>query len=323
MQLIGIDIGGTKICVCFGTQQGEIRISKRIATQPLHGWKEGLKATAALIRELAQSEGINLQQIGGIGISAPGPISSREGKMLSPPNLPGWENAPLVSFFEKEFGRPVIMNHDGKAAALAEYRFGGSKGTLNLVYLTCSTGMGGGAIVEGRLVQGASDTAAEVGHFILDIHGPMCPCGLRGCFEAFCGGAAIAKKIQREIREQSLSTQILQEAGGNLEQIDAKCLINAVQKQDPYALKIWDEFCLRMAQGIGTVLMNFNPAVVILGTIAVHSGALLLDPLRKLLSRFAWKENVQACRIEASQLGDRLSELSALALVCGTDIYRT
>ncbi len=314
MDLIGIDIGGTKISVCLGNEEGKIFSSKRILTQPLHGSKNGLKAASDLIRELLREQKIDLSQIRAIGISSPGPISSREGKMLKPPNLPGWENTPLVSYFQEEFKKPVSMNNDANAAALAEYEFGASKNTPNLVYLTCSTGMGGGAIANGQLVQGVSDTAAEVGHFVLDIDGPDCPCGQKGCFEAFCGGAALAKKMRLEIAENKIKTRILDLAHRNLEQIDASCLISAVRDRDPYALKIWDEFILRLAQGLGTVLMNFNPEVAILGTIAIHSGALLLDPLKKQLPRFAWKENIRACRIEASQLGDQISELSALAL---------
>lgn len=311
MDLAGIDIGGTKISVCLGNDQGKVYHSNRIATQPLGGAKKGLPAIAALLRQLSEETKMDFAAI---GISSPGPISSKEGKMLKPPNLPGWENAELVHFFREEFKKPVAMNNDANAAALAEYQFGSSKGVANLVYLTCSTGMGGGAIANGRLIQGVSDTAAEVGHFVLDVNGPHCPCGQRGCFEAFCGGAALAKKMKEEIQKEKIITQILQEAEGKIDRIDAGCLIAAVKKKDPYALKVWDEFILRLAQGIGTVLMNFNPEAVILGTIAIHSGPLLLNPLQKLLPRFAWKENRNSCRIEISSLGDQISELSGLAL---------
>ncbi len=314
MHLIGIDIGGSKICVCIGDHEGKIYASKRLLTQPLKGSQNGLKAMDELIRKMCIEHGTDLKQIGAIGISAPGPISSKEGKMLNPPNLPGWENTELVRYFKESFHKPVMMNNDANAAALAEFQFGSAKGTPNLVYLTCSTGMGGGAIINGELVQGVSDTAAEVGHFVLDLNGPHCPCGQKGCFETFCGGAALAKRMKEEIQQQRIQTEILIEANGQLDQIDAGCLIRAVKKKDSYALKIWDDFILRLAQGIGVVLMNFNPEVVILGTIAIHSGSLLLDPLKKKLPHFAWKENVQACRLLISSLGDQVSELSGLAI---------
>lgn len=314
MHLAGIDIGGTKICVCLGNEKGKIYSSKRVLTQPLKGWKNGLKATVDLIREIADEEGIAMADIAAIGISSPGPISTKLGKMLTPPNLPGWENAELVRYFTEAFHKPVRMNNDANAAALAEYQFGSCKGVSNLVYLTCSTGMGGGAIVNGELLQGVSDTAAEVGHFVLDIRGPDCPCGQKGCFETYCGGAALAKKMQEEIALDKIDTLVLKEAHNNIEHVDAGCLIAAVKKKDPYALRVWDEFILRLAQGIGTILMNFNPEAILLGTIAIHAGSTLLDPLKKQLHHFAWRENVASCRIEVSALGDQISELSALAL---------
>ncbi len=314
MHLIGIDIGGTKITICIGDANGKIIKTKRLLTQPLKGSKKGLPAIQDSIRELLNDAKIDMKEIQGVGISSPGPISTREGKMLNPPNLPGWENTPLVSYFEETLHKPVKMNNDANAAAVAEYRFGSKKNTPNLIYLTCSTGMGGGAIVNGKLVQGVSDTAAEVGHFVLDINGPECPCGQRGCFEAYCGGAALAQKMQKEIRKRKIKTDLLIEANGEIDQIDAACLVRAVMRRDPYATEVWDEFILRLAQGIGVVLMNFNPEVILLGTIAIHSGSLLLDPLKKALPRFAWKENIRSCSIEASRIGETLSELSGLAL---------
>lgn len=313
-QLIGIDIGGTKISFCLGNEEGNVFASHRIATQPLGGAKKGLLAMAREIEELLAKHSLSAKDIAAIGISSPGPINSKKGMMLTPPNLKGWENTHLTDFFEKTFQKPVCMNNDANAAALAEFQFGHAKGTQNLVYLTVSTGMGGGAIVDGKLVQGISDTAAEVGHYVLDIHGPLCSCGLRGCFEVYCGGAALARRMKEEIVKQKIETQVLAEAQGDLEKIDAGCLIEAVKKKDAYALQVWEEFIERLAQGIGVVLMTFNPEVIILGTIAVHSGELLLDPLRRQLSRFAWKEPIEACRIEATALGNSLSELCGLAL---------
>lgn len=312
MQVIGIDIGGTKISVCLGDSEGRILSSRRIETQPLGGANKGLPAIAKEIEELD----VDWSQIGAIGISSPGPVSSKEGMMLAPPNLKGWEMTRLTDFFADRFQKPAFLNHDAKAAALAEYLFGHAKGTANLVYLTVSTGMGGGAIVNGKLVQGVTDTAAEIGHCILDPKGPLCPCGRHGCFEAFCGGAALAKKMQKEIDQKQIDTVILQEAGGDLKKIDAACLIRAIRKSDPYALEVWDGFIERLAQGIGIVLMAFNPQALILGTMAKHAGPFLFDPLRKALPRFAWKEPLEACRIDSSRL-EKLSELSGIAVALG------
>jgi len=313
MHLIGIDIGGTKISICLGNEQGHLVVSKRIETQPLQGAKRGLIAISEQIEMLLKEQHLQPADIDAIGISSPGPISLKDGKMLTPPNLKGWEGTKLVQFFQERFDKPVFMNHDAKAAALAEYLFGAEKGVPNLVYLTTSTGMGGGAIANGKLLQGVSDTATEVGHYILDPQGPLCQCGLHGCFEAFCGGAMLAKKMRETIRQKKISTQVLQEAHNDFDKIDAACLIKAVRQNDSYALEVWGEFIERLAQGIGIVLMVLNPQVIILGTMAMHAGPLLLTPLKQALPRYAWKEALVTCRIEASQL-TQISELSAIAL---------
>jgi glucokinase len=314
MPLLGVDIGGTKISVCLGDKSGKVFHSERILTQPLKGAKRGIPAIFTLVRKVLKETGKSISDIDAIGISSPGPISSKKGKMLTPPNLKGWENTALVKLFEEEFAKPVFMNNDANAAVLAEYEFGSSKKTANMVYLTVSTGMGGGVILNGKLLQGATDTAAEVGHYVLEMNGPLCPCGLRGCFEVYCGGANLAKKMREEIREKRIASQILTEAGGNPQNIEVVHLVEAVKKGDPYAQKIWDEFIQRLAQGIGVVLMCYNPDAIILGTIAIHAQHLLLDPLKKALPAYAWKEPISCCKIEASKLGDKISELSALAL---------
>ena len=314
MNLLGIDIGGTKITACVGDETGKIFTSKRILTQPLGGSKNGVEATFELIREVLKESHLDISKIKAIGISSPGPIDYKAGKMLTPPNLKGWENTELVRLFEEEFKKPVFMNNDANAAGVAEFVFGGCKGIPDLVYLTLSTGMGGGVIIDGKLLQGASDTAGEVGHYVLDINGPYCPCGLRGCFEVYCGGANLAKMIQQKIKNERVHTQILKEAGGDVDKIGANHLIDAVMKNDAFALSIWEDFIERLAQGIGVVLMCFNPQAIVLGTMAIHAQGFLLKPLLKALPKYAWKQPIGACRIEASVLGSQISELSALAL---------
>jgi len=312
--IIGIDIGGTKISACVGDEKGKVQISQRIHTQPLQGSQKGIPAIFNLIREVLQDAKVSLKDIQALGISSPGPIDSKAGMMLNPPNLKGWENTELVRLFAEEFKIPVFMNNDANAAGLAEYEFGHLKGTPNLIYLTNSTGMGGGVIIDGKLLQGISDTAGEVGHYCLDIHGPPCPCGLHGCFEVYCGGASLAKTIRERIKKEKISTDILKEAGGNIDNIDIIHLIEALKKKDAFAISIWGDFIERLAQGIGVILMCFNPDAIILGTIAIHAQDLLIKPLLKTLPKYAWKQPIQACTIEPSILGDQISELSALAV---------
>ncbi len=311
MYLLGIDIGGTKISVCIGDKNGNLIDEERFFTQPLKGSKNAVKKMIETAEKLIKKNKIS---INAIGISSPGPISLEKKMILNPPNLPGWENTPIIDIFEKAFNLPVLMNNDANAAILAEYEFGGAKGTPNMLYLTVSTGMGGGIIVDHKLVQGITDTAGEIGHFILDVNGPPCPCGLKGCFEAFCGGANLAKKMRREIQNGSVKTDLLKIVNKKVEDIDIECLIQGVKKKDPYALELWEMFSMRLAQGIGTLIMTLNPEAIILGTIAIHAKELLLSRVRHHLPKFAWRHAIEACTISPSILGDRISELSALAL---------
>ena len=204
------------------------------------------------------------------------------------------------------------MDNDANAGALAEWEFGGAKHVDTLVYLTMSTGMGGGVIVNGKLHQGATDTGGEVGHFILDPKGPKCSCGLKGCFEAFCGGASIAMRLQKRV-SQGQKTR-LKSIAGNIESIDMKTLIEGVKQSDPFALEFWEEYIDRLAQGIGVLLQTLNPDAIILGTIATHNKELVMHPLKQALPHFAWDLPLKHCQIEPSTLGSDIGKLGALAL---------
>ncbi len=206
------------------------------------------------------------------------------------------------------------MNSDANACALAERLFGSLRGTQNLVYLTMSTGLGGGVIANGQLIQGLSDTAGEVGHYVLDPAGPVCPCGLRGCFEVYCGGLNVARRIQERIQHENIKTSILEYAGGNPHDIDLKVFLQAVRTQDPFALETWKEFIERLAQGMGIIIMTLNPEVIVLGTIAIHAGNLLMEPLIKSLPKYVWKRPLDSCKIVPSTLGSSIGDLSAMAV---------
>ena len=292
MDLIGVDIGGTKVSVCLGDADGTILAHKRIETASLGGPETGLPKIVDVMGHLLRDENVELNDIRAIGLAVPGPVSTKTERMLTPPNLPNWIDVPIVQYLREKLGCPVFMDNDANAGALAEWMFGGAKHVDNLVYLTMSTGMGGGLIIDGKLHQGRTDTAGEVGHFILDPKGPKCACGLTGCFEAFCGGAAVAER----------------------ESIDLKELITRVKKSEPKALKVWEDYIDRLAQGIGILIQTLNPDAIILGTIATHNKELVMNPLKQALPHFAWGAPLKYCRIEPSRLGSAIGKLGALAL---------
>ena len=314
MVLVGVDIGGTKVSVCLGDSEGSVHDHKRILTKSLGGPETGLPKILELIGHLLRDNNLDVKDVKAVGLAVPGPISYKKGMMLTPPNLPLWVNVPIREFFREKLERSVFLNNDANAGALAEWEFGAAQHLNSLVYLTMSTGMGGGVIVHGKLLQGETDTAGEVGHFILDPKGPRCACGQKGCFEAFCGGASLAHRIQGEIKEKNIKTRILDEAEGKIEKIDMKCLTRAVKREDGYALEIWGEFIERLAQGVGILLMSLNPDAIVLGTIASHTHGLVMEPLQRALQKYAWSMPLEHCRIEESRLSDQISKLAPLAL---------
>lgn len=311
---LGLDLGGTKTSVCLGRADGVLLDARRIPTNAADGPERWRARASALIRETLQAHGFTPQDVAAIGAAVPGPMSVARGSMIAPPNLPGWRDVPVTEPLRAEFGRPVFINNDANAAALAEYWFGEFRGTPDLVYLTLSTGVGGGVISGGRLVQGARDLAGEVGHHVLDPDGPPCPCGQRGCFEIYCGGLNVANRVRERLAAGESAPVLLEEAGGDPARIDFRIIAAAEKRGDPLARAVWAEFVERLAQGIGTCLMFFNPSVVVLGTIAVHLGERLLAPVREALPRYAWAVSREGVRIAASALGTRIGDLGALAV---------
>ena len=312
MNLLGIDIGGTKTAVVVGNDKGQITASRRMPT-PSDTIEHYRKRLVELCHEVLQQAGIPVSSVDAVGISAPGPLDCRRGVLIAPPNNPGWRDVPIVEMVQQSFAAPVFMNNDANACALAESYFGEHRGARNLVYLTFSTGMGGGIIMNGDLVQGATDTGGEVGHMILEAGGRLCGCGQLGCWEAYVGGRKVAEHLRETIRSGSVHTSIVEKAGG-IDAINMQAFEAAAREGDRFALAEWDAFTERVAQGIGVLIMVLNPDVVILGTIGIHAGEFVMGPIRDKLPKYTWKWPLEACKVTASSLGGKIGELSALAV---------
>lgn len=315
MALLGIDIGGTKTAVCVGTAEGHILASRRMPSPTGDYLEEYFKELGDLCRLiLSVAELDEGNPLTAVGISAPGPLDCKRGVLLAPPNNPGWSEVPVVERLAPLFDVPLFINNDANAAAMAEIYYGEYKAVRNLIYLTASTGMGAGIIVNGTLLQGITDSGGEVGHQVLDPDGPPCPCGKRGCWELYVGGKSVADRVRTQILEKGIQTLIVEKAGGSPFNIDHKAITSAARAGDAFALEIWDDFIERLAQGVGNLIQVFNPEVVVLGTMAIHEGDFLIDPLREKLTKYVWKWPLDACLVAPSSLGKRAGELSALAV---------
>lgn len=309
MNILGIDMGGTKVAIAIGRETGELLGCQRI---PMNPWNADsvLSEIAAVANTLiAQTAG----SIDAVGITAPGPMCSKRQMILEAPNLPGWNGCRVGEYFKSVFNCPIFMQNDANGASLAEYLFGAQKGN-DLIYLTMSTGIGGGIICNGQLVAGTSDLAGEVGHLTLVPGGRACACGRAGCWEAYCGGKAFAEYIQTELRENHhIETPLLGSVGGNLGAISMKEICDAVRAGDAYALTHWNEFVDHMAHALGILIQTVNPEAIVMGTIAIHAGDLFIPELTRRLAEYAWSDGRNVCTIEPSML-THIGELAAIAV---------
>ena len=318
--VVGIDIGGTKLATVVADSTGHILSKVRKPTLAEKGPEYALQLLFEMVRETVESADLAQESVSAIGVSCGGPLDTKTGVVYSPPNLPGWDALPLKAQLESEFHIPVTIENDANASALAEYRFGGGRGYEAVLYMTMSTGIGGGIVIDGQIYHGANDSAGEVGHQILLPDGPRCGCGKRGCLEALCSGPAIARRAQDTIQKQLVdgtesATALLKLANGRIKDVKSEHVFEAAQTGDILALQLVEETAYYMGWGIANLVNILNPDIVLLGTIAIAAGDLLLNPIRKTVSELAMTRPAEAVKIAPAQLGEALGDLAVIALV--------
>lgn len=312
--ILGFDIGGTKIAVCLADSSGKILGKERIDGGTRLAYAEVLPKLVELGQRLVAQAGLQMSQVRACGISAPGPIDWAAGVMEKSPNM-NWDNVPIRDDLHAALKIPAYFDNDANAGMLAEWFFGSATGARNALYLTMSTGVGGGVVSEGKLVHGVNGNAGELGHMVLDVHGRLCGCGQRGCAEVYLGGRNVALRLQHLLRDQPHHAMMkLPEVQGNLAALGYPALMAGVRQEIPLAVEIWDEISLRLSHLLGNCIMAFNPEVIVLGTVVHHAGDLLLEPVRRQLPRFCWKQLRQPCRITTSALGVHIGELAGPAV---------
>ena len=312
--VVGIDIGGTKLATVLADKDGNILQKVRKPTESEKGPQHAVQLLLNMVDEVLNLSGLSRENISGIGVSCGGPLDTKTGVVYSPPNLPGWDALPLKDMIESEFHLPTVLENDANASALAEARFGGGRGYDYVLYMTMSTGIGGGIVVNGEIYHGANDSAGEVGHQILLPDGPLCGCGKQGCLEALCSGPSIARRAQEAIADQS-NTSILKLAGGQINRVRSEHVLQAARNGDALAVALIEETAYYMGWGIANLVNILNPEIVLLGTIAVAAGDLLLNPIRRTVSEMAMQRPSEMAKIMPAELGDSIGDLAAISLV--------
>ncbi|MCM3629712.1 ROK family protein [Paenibacillus glycanilyticus] len=282
---IGIDLGGTKMLVVLTNESGSVIARSKKPTFP----EQGVEDTVARLIEMVEGLLDNVFpyreacRIRSIGVAAAGILEPASGTVVLATNL-RWRNVPISSMLEERFRAPVRLLNDANAAALGEWRAGAGVGTKDMVFVTVSTGIGGGIVSGSRLILGASDSAAELGHISIDRSGPLCACGNRGCIEMYAAGHSIAR-IAREGIAGGLANgeAILKEAGGAAEALTAEHVAAAAIKGDKYAGSVIASAGKALGQGIVSIIHLINPKLVVIGGGVARSGRLLLEPMQKAI----------------------------------------
>lgn len=312
--LLGYDIGGTKLAVVIADRNGKILHKVRQPTEAERGPRAVVASLVDMSREAMARAALSPTELAGVGVSCGGPLDTETGVVYAPPNLPGWNEVPLKAWLESALTLPVFVENDANASALAEWSFGAGRGYRHMVYMTMSTGIGGGIILDGRLYRGPNDTAGEVGHMTIVENGPACGCGKRGCLEALCSGPSIARRAREKARSAPGSLLVAL-AGGDPACITAETVMDAARQDDPAAWEIVDETARYMAVGLGNIVNILNPEVIVIGTILVKAGDLLLEPIRAYLRDETWPRVYGTVRVVEAGLGDEVGDLAAIAVI--------
>ena len=280
---LGLDIGGTKCALVSGTENCEILSRYEIKTADYPNWRDLIDAL------LAQRPA---GQYAAVGVSCGGPLDSARGLILSPPNLPGWDEVPIVAYLQEKLGIPAFVQNDANACALAEWRFGAGRGCRNMVFLTCGTGFGAGLILDGRLYSGTNDMAGEIGHVRAEKDGPE-GYGKRGSYEGFCSGAGIA-----------------QLTGG----VSAREAVQRADAGDERMLAALHASAERMGACFAMMIALLNPERLVVGSIFARAERHFRDAMQRVIDREALPLSRAVCRVVPAQLGDAIGDYAALSV---------
>lgn len=284
MSLIGIDIGGTKIYA--GLVRDDKVIRRRRKSTPADS-EEGVELVSTLVDDLRDGE-----EIYGMGVGMAGFIDIDQGVLISSPNLPGWSNTPLKRLLEEKMGLPVFIDNDVNCATLAEFKLGAGVGRKDICAVFPGTGIGGGIIIDGRLIHGASFCGGEIGHIPIKLNGPRCACGLVGCLETLCSGPAIIKSTNRPLNSVTEISKAAEEG--------EEWAVSALEQAGGY-----------LTQGIAILVNALNPEIVVLGGGVIEACPRMLEIVREKISFMALPQALKGLTIETARLRSEAGLLGA------------
>ena len=312
--LLGIDIGGTKCAVIYGIDHdGQIEIADKVRFDTTDV-DTTLSSILQELKGLCAKHGLNASNTQGVGISCGGPLDTRRGVVMSPPNLPGWDNIPIVRLVQDACGIPAVLQNDANACAVAEWKYGAGRGTRNMVFLTFGTGLGAGLVLDGKLYSGTNDNAGELGHIRLSEFGPV-GYGKAGSVEGFASGGGIAQLAASAVKEKlMMGGKVAWCPDGDLAGISARTVAEAAKAGDELAKSVYRTSATYLGKALALVIDLLNPEVIVIGSIFVRAEELIRPFMQAAIERDALPGAAAVCQVKAAQLGESIGDIAALSL---------
>jgi glucokinase len=302
---LGIDLGGTNVKAGVVDDEGHPLSHVSLETQANQGAATGLDNLEKAGRMAIEKANVNFEAIRAVGLGSPGTMDLETGYLLDPPNLPGWTNFPIRDLLAARLGLPTVLQNDANAAAFGEYWVGAGAGdrVKSMVLFTLGTGVGGGVIERGRIIQGRHSAGSECGHVIIDYHhdARMCPCGNRGHLEAYASATSLVKRAIEGLEAGEISVLSRKHAAGGL---TARSIAEAANAGDAYAARLMDDTAFYLAVGAVSVMNVIDPDMILFGGGMIAAGPPFLEKIRHHVKRLAFPVPGEKCRVEYASLGN-------------------
>ncbi len=312
MYYLGVDLGGTKILTALADEEGNLLERSNVETEAAKGREVIIKNILHSIDNVLDNSGVNRSEIAKIGIGSPGPLNSKTGVIYETANLP-WKNVPLTDIIQEKTGLPANLENDANAAARGEKWFGAGRDVDHMIYVTVSTGIGGGIIIDRSILQGKEGAGGEIGHMIINPGGPTCGCGNSGCMEAMASGTAIAR-MGREALAEDKNGIIAEMSGSDPEKIDAILIANAAKKGDQKAQEIYNTAGYYLGIGMANLINIFNTEKIVFGGGVMKDHDLLNDSFMESLQENALQTSLKQVEICNAELKGDVGVQGAVAV---------
>lgn len=307
--VLGVDIGATHLSLVLTDYSSHVIKDLEVPFDIRVGPRKGLDQVDTIIKQLLDESGYRVEDMQAVGVGVPGPVIFEQGMVIAPPIMPGWDHFPIRATLQERWSVPVTLNNDAELGALGEWAYGVGRGVQHLLYIKVGYGVGAGLLFNGKIYQGATGSAGEIGHIALDSNGPVCTCGSRGCLEALSSGRAIAEQARRMV---AAGTHTRIRSGSENGDICAQDVAHAAQRGDLAAQEIIHQAGEYLGMALASMINLINPQMIVIGGGVAQVGDLLLGPVRRVVKERSLQAAAQNLRINAAVLGRRSTGMGAV-----------